>query len=385
MSGRNKQRSPMTRIGTLAGAFCAAAMLAGGSAVAASPAYAPNPAILAAAKKEGRVVVYSVLSTDAAKPLIADFESLHPDIKVDYDGESGSSETDERFRAEMGAGKPTADVMWSSAMDLQMKLARDGYAATYRSPHAAKLPGQSIYKYQVYGTTLEPVVFTYNKTLVTGADVPRDHASFARIISEQAERFNGKVATFDVEKSGVGFMFAIQDRSQSPVSKSVLAGFGCVNYRPGAGTGAMFRKISSGEYLLGYHMMGAYALSRGRKDLPGLGVVFPSDYTMALTRVMLINKKAARPNAARLWLDYVLSPRGQAVLGNALELFPIRPDVDAKYTAAKLAREIGPALRPIKLSMKLIDDLTPARHQAFLAYWNASIAAGRQRPGCPAE
>ena len=37
---------------------------------------------IAAAKKEGKVVVYSALDTKAAQPLIKDFNAVYPDIKV---------------------------------------------------------------------------------------------------------------------------------------------------------------------------------------------------------------------------------------------------------------------------------------------------------------
>ena len=134
---------------------------------------------LAAARKEGKVVVYSVLSNKAAQPLLNDFNALYPDIKVEYDGEMGSSEMQERFLSEAAAGRDTADVAWSSAMDLQLKLVEDGHARAYESPEAKGLPSWALYRDQAYGTTYEPVVFIYNKERVAAEDIPRDHASFA--------------------------------------------------------------------------------------------------------------------------------------------------------------------------------------------------------------
>src|SRR5213595_2571792 len=97
--------------------------------------------LVEAARLEGKVAVYSVLSNKAAAPLVAGFQQLYPGIEVEYDGESGSNEVTQRYLAEVGAGRPSADVMWSSAMDLQMMLVRDGHAATYASPEAQGLPG----------------------------------------------------------------------------------------------------------------------------------------------------------------------------------------------------------------------------------------------------
>ena len=102
---------------------------------------------IAAAKKEGKVVVYSALDTKAAQPLIKDFNALYPDIKVEYN-DMNSTEMYNRFIAESASGQGGADVMWSSAMDLQVKLVDDGQAMTYVSPEASKLPSWAVYKNQ---------------------------------------------------------------------------------------------------------------------------------------------------------------------------------------------------------------------------------------------
>ena len=300
-----------------------------------------NSRLVEAAQREGKVVVYSVLSTRAAQPLILDFESIYPGIKVHYDGDKGSNDMDARFRRERAEGDPSADVIWSSAMDMQMQLVKEGHAARHASPEARKLPRGADYRSLAYGTTLEPVVFVYNKQLLTGADIPRNRDDFAALIRKQRVRFAGKVTGFDLRKSGVGYMFAVQDHANHPRHKELLAAFGMVDFRPSGGTGDMLVGINQGKYLLGYNMMGAYALSRSKKDLPHLGVVYPDDYTLALSRVVIINKAAAHPNAARLWLDYMLSARGQKVMGDAMELYPIRNDVDAAFTAAGLRRDLG--------------------------------------------
>src|SRR3954447_1591501 len=134
---------------------------------------------IAAAKKEGKVVIYSALDTKAAQPLIKDFNALYPDIKVEYN-DMNSTEMYNRFIAESASGQGGADVMWSSAMDLQVKLVDEGKALPYHSPEASKLPSWAVYKNEAYGTTYEPAVFIYNKRLVTGNDIPQDHAAFAK-------------------------------------------------------------------------------------------------------------------------------------------------------------------------------------------------------------
>lgn len=322
-----------------------------------------------AARKEGRVVVYSVLSTRAAQPLISDFQSLYPGIKVDYDGDKGSTEMDARYRNETAADGTSADVVWSSATDMQMQLVQQGYAADYRSPEAAHLPAWAIYRNKAYGTTLEPVVFVYNKNLLAATDVPKSHQDFLLKLRAHPDRYRGKVTGFDIGKSGVGFMFTAQDEIYFAANKDLLDAFGSVGFSAGSGTGDMLTGIQSGKYLIGYNIMGAYALSRSEKDLPDLKIVFPSDYTLLLSRVAFVSKQALHPNAGRLWLDYLLSARGQEVLGNHIDLFPVRKDIESKRSASDLLQRLGKGATPIPLNARTAASLEPGRHTALVADW----------------
>ncbi len=327
---------------------------------------------IAAAKKEGKVVIYSALDTKAAQPLIRDFNALYPDIKVEYN-DMNSTEMYNRFIAEVAAGQGAADIMWSSAMDLQVKLVDEGQAMTYASPEASKLPQWAVYKNAAYGTTYEPAVFIYNKRLVTGDEIPQDHASFAKLLNTKTEKFKGKVTTYDIEKSGVGFMFVVQDAKYFPGMKDLEKGFGATSYKVYSSTGNMLEKVSSGEHLLGYNVLGSYALVRAKKDA-SLGVVLPKDYTLVLSRVLFIGKSAKNPNAAKVWTDYVLSQRGQKLIGSDVELFSIRNDVDAEYTAAKLNAQLGANVKPIPVNSEIVSYLDPKKRLEFLSNWKNALA-----------
>src|SRR5256885_12882785 len=121
------------------------------------PGYPANYAdTIAAAKKEGKVVVYSTTDTTSANPLINDFKQLYPGISVEYN-DMNSTEVYNRFIAENASGGASADVVWSSSMDLQIKLANDGRALEYASPEVKDLPPWSVWKNQAYGTKYEPI------------------------------------------------------------------------------------------------------------------------------------------------------------------------------------------------------------------------------------
>jgi iron(III) transport system substrate-binding protein len=81
-----------------------------------------SPRIVAAAEKEGRLVIYSTTDSAAVQPLLAEFATLYPRVSVQYQ-ELASSELHDRFTREVATGQRSADLLWSSAMDLQNRSA----------------------------------------------------------------------------------------------------------------------------------------------------------------------------------------------------------------------------------------------------------------------
>src|SRR3954468_13444107 len=140
---------------TILAAACAS--LFASAAMAQVPAGYPADyqKIIDGAKKEGKLVIYGATDSKATQPLVKDFNALYPGITVEYN-DMNSTEVYNRFISEAAAGGTTADVLWSSAMDLQMKLASDGYALSYKSQESAKLPAWAMWNDQAYGTTFEP-------------------------------------------------------------------------------------------------------------------------------------------------------------------------------------------------------------------------------------
>src|SRR5213078_2962952 len=66
-------------------AFAVAAAAGGALAQTVPAGYPADYAqTIAAANKEGKVVIYSALDTKAAQPLIRDFNAVYPGIKVEY-------------------------------------------------------------------------------------------------------------------------------------------------------------------------------------------------------------------------------------------------------------------------------------------------------------
>lgn len=353
----------LTRRRTLVLALAAAAL--GSSPLA----QAQSAADIAKAKTEGTVVIYSTTDQKQIAPLIKDFESMYAGVKVEYH-DMNSTEVYNRFISESAVGA-SADVIWSSAMDQTVKLVNDGYAQAYKLSDTSKLPDWSIWKNEAYGTTFEPIAIVYNKRMVDATEVPKTHAEFAKLLATKADKFKGKVTAYDPEKSGVGFMLASQDALANSAGFWELAkAMGQSGLRVQTSVGTMMERIASGENLIGYNLIGSYALVRAAKD-PSIGVAFTQDYNLVLSRVTFIAKQAAHPAAARLWVEYVLSQRGQNLIANQADLFAIRSDVTGDTTISTLKAKLGNAIKPIPISPALLTYLDQSKRLDFLKQWNS--------------
>ena len=88
---------------------------------------------------QDQLVIYSTLDNRLAAPLISAFQDSHPTVLVRYE-DLLAGEIAARVMSETRAGKPTADFVFSSAMDMQIKLANDGYAQAVDVPAARDWP-----------------------------------------------------------------------------------------------------------------------------------------------------------------------------------------------------------------------------------------------------
>lgn len=362
----------MLRLSRLA-AVCAAAFTTAIAGAASAQVPQNYPAdyqkLVDAAKQEGKIVVYSTTDTKAATPVIKDFEALYPGVKVEYN-DMNSTELYSRYISEQAAGGTSGDVVWSSAMDSAIKLASD-FALAYKSPEIPNLPGWSVWKDLAYGTTYEPAVFIYNKRLIKPEEVPTTHVALAQLVSSQADRFKNKVTTYDVEKSAVGFMLAVQDSRNDPKYLDFLRNVSKAGLVLQSSTGTMMERVSSGENLIGYNILGSYAETRAKKD-KGLGVAYPTDYALVLSRVVFIGKTAKHKNAAKLWLDYLVSKRGQNILANKADLASVRNDIDGDNDVDGMTKKLGNALKPIPVDASLLDYLNQDKRLAFIKEWRTA-------------
>ncbi|MGE8319031.1 MAG: ABC transporter substrate-binding protein [Comamonas sp.] len=329
-----------------------------------------------AAEDEGQLSIHSTTDERVAAPLVADFRRLYPRISVSYE-DLGSTELYHRFIAENELGREAADVLWSSAMDQMVALAAAGHALAYDSPEKAHLPAWALWQNQLWATTYEPVVFAHHKPSLPDSQAPRSHAALAQWLAQS----QGGVTSYDIQKSGVGYFLATQDAAASAdtfwATAQALGQLDKGRTQLLLTTDAMVRRIADGRAPFGMNLLGAYTVAQARRQ-PSLGVIFPEDYTLVTSRVLLLNRRAAHPNAARLWLDYLLSQRGQSVMATASRLYALREDAQGDTTGAALRRLLGERARPVALGPELAAPLANAAYRDFIARWRAALGYGRR-------
>jgi iron(III) transport system substrate-binding protein len=328
------------------------------------PEYAET---IRAAEDERNLVIYSTTDIRVAKDIVEDFRTLYPKIQVEYQ-DLNSTELHYRFISETLLGLDSADIVWSSAMDQQFSLVDKDYAQAYNSPELSNLPEWAVWKNQAFGTTYEPVAIVYNKRLLAPDEIPQTHGDLVHLLNNKPDRFKGKVVTYNIEKSGLGFLLATQDANASQTFWEFVTALGNAGARFRLTTDAMLKRVASGKDLIAYNVLGSYAVAEAKKN-PVIGYVFPKDYTLVMSRILFINRNARNANAAKLWVDYVLSKRGQTVIANRALLYSIRNDVEGETTASSLKAALGNSVKPIPVGPGLISYLSNPNYRDFIDRW----------------
>jgi len=350
------------------GAMAALCLLA---ACGEAPEGATASSIRRAAQKEGVLRIYA--NTSLMAPLIEDFHRQYPEITVSLT-DMNSSLIAERVTAEADGGRPEADLVWSSAMDSQIKLINDGYAQPYRSPHRGAMPEGSVWRDQGFGITAEPIVFAYNRRLLPPDAVPHSHAELLRLLKARPELFAGRTTVYDAERSGVALMHLSADTQIYPDAWRLMEALGEARPRLDTSGQRMMAQLASGQMALVYNMNQSYGETWLPRH-PDVALATPSDYHLSVSRVAFITREAPHPNAARLFLDFLLSREGQGRIAD-LGIRPVRDDV------GDTLRSPPPGARPVRVGPGLLANLDQERRRRLLDRWTLAM---RDAPRAPID
>ncbi|WP_284164005.1 ABC transporter substrate-binding protein [Frigidibacter sp. SD6-1] len=303
-----------------------------------------------------RIDVLSTTDIAYMQPVIDAYLARHPDVTLHYVVASSQ----EVYRAVAEEDAPF-DLVISSAMDLQMKIANDGLARPLPAALMSGQPGWARWRGLLVAVTQEPVVLLLGRdALPPGVSPPTTRRELIDLLRDHPDRFRGKVATYDPAVSGAGYLFAVQDARLSDAFWRLAEVMGRLDTKLYCCSAGMIGDIAEGRMLLGYNVLGSYAPGN---DADGLRIVELQDYTLTLLRTALVPQGARAPEAGAEFLAFLLSAEGQALVAEGAGL----PALDAD------AFDRNPHLRPIRLDPGLLANLDQITRRRFLEEWRAAL------------
>lgn len=312
-----------------------------------------DPALVDGAHREGTLTWYTgLIVNQAARPLADAFEARFPGVRLSY-ARASNTETTLKILNESRAGRPTADVFdvtsgIYSLLDAHVVAAYPPRAAANFAPEYKDKDGYWT------ASNLYFMTLCYNTNLIKAADAPRTFEELA------ASRWSGKIAwTSELAITGPpGFIGNVLTTMGPDAGMAWLKRFAAL--RPAAlpiSPRAVMDQVISGEYAIGLMTYNHHAAISA-------GVGAPVDWVkleplVGLFSLMGVLKDAPHPNAARLFVEYVLSDEGQKVLADH-DYLPSSPTVPPRI----------PGLRPDAGGFK-VDYISPLRARDELPKWTA--------------
>jgi iron(III) transport system substrate-binding protein len=273
---------------------------------AAPPASAITPELIAAAKKEGKVVWYTSIDLAAAERFAKSFEAKFPGIATRLE-RSGAERVFQRIGQEYGSRIYAADVVNTSDAAHVIVWKRNGWLEPYVPEDVAKhFPSEhkdSDGTFASARVTLCPVA--YNTKLVKAEEAPKSYADlldpkWSGKIVKAHPSYSGTIltATYQISRD-IGWQFfeklaqqkIMQVQSATDPPKKLALGERAI-------------MADGGEYVI---------LGLKEKGDP-VEIVYPSEGTPLIVGPNALFKNAPNPNAARLFQSYTFSAEGQQVL-----------------------------------------------------------------------
>jgi iron(III) transport system substrate-binding protein len=264
-----------------------------------------------------------------------------------------------------------ADLAFSSSVDHMVKLANDGCAQPHESAETLRVPSFARWHDEVYGFTFEPAVIVYNRDRVPLEDVPRSRDELADLLRRKASAYDGRIGTYDIARSGIGYLFAFFDAEMSSAFGRLIESFGRADAKLRCCTGELLDEIERGNILIGYNLLGSYAYGRLKAGAP-IGIVMPRDYTLVLSRAAYVPAQARNAAAGKRFLDYLLSVRGQHVAAEQSFFFARGAPLPEGVDAAEPDLQAG-INRPIPIGPALLAVTDRQKRARILKEWRQSF------------
>src|SRR5260370_2431385 len=299
---------------TIVGKIAAIAGIAGlGIALGGAPARAQqefgSPELIAAAKKEGKLVFYTANFAEVEQMVIKEFNKRFPEIKVEMVRAPGG-QLITRVRTEAAAGKLIADVVDHSDRALMLPL--EDMFQDYAPPNAADYNPDALVSPKLWPRATVVWSLAYNTELVKNP--PK---TWMDLTKPEYDKMTGQVFAQSGGTTWTRIMFERQMLGEDYWAKQ--AATHPILYPSGA---PMSDSLVIGEVAMGPLLYNA--VYPKQKDGAPIEIFFPPEGAPVNPYATGIPKTASHPNAAKLFLNWCLSQEGQGFmireLGNLTSL-----------------------------------------------------------------
>jgi iron(III) transport system substrate-binding protein len=277
---------------------------------------ASDKSIVDGARKEGSLTVYSSMNIDDLEDTVKTFTKKYPFLKVDYVRVDNDALID-RMLTEARAGQYDVDV-YSGSGDKEYLLEDDKLLGEYSSPQATSFPPEDKSPDNLWTASYLGIsVPAYNTDLVEGDDVPQSYDDFLD------PKWQGKIGMYSDDNA---LWDAMMDNWGEDKTVAWWTKFAAQEPALQSSMPLIAELLAAGQFDLA-EQSNLNHISAGQDDGAHIEALKSADFFWpASVNIEAVMAHAPHPNAAKLWVDWVLSDEGQRYLSDHFRT-PSRPGV----------------------------------------------------------
>ena len=300
-------------------------------------------------KNTNSLRILSSTDTSFFAPIIKSFLDKYPDVKIEY-FVTGTASLDEIFRK----SPEQYDLIISSAMDLQLKLVNDGYA---KKINQIEHPNWAKWRQSLFAFTIEPAAIVLNKKAFKNIAIPQTRQDLIKELRSRPTFFRNKIGTYDVRKSGLGYLFATQDARTSETFWRLMEVMGGLGTKLYCCSGDMIDDLVSGKIAVAYNVLGSYAEAR-KKESDEIEIILPADFPTNMMRTALVSNSSSRVKTSEKFVRHLLNTQTEKNNDTAHSLPPLF---------------LKPGQQTIILEPALMTYLDKLKRKTFIKEWERAI------------
>ena len=264
----------------------------------AQPAFSASPALIEAARKEGKMVIYTANFAEVMQEIIKAFNKRFPFVRVDMIRAPGG-QIFTRVQTEASSGKLTADVVDHTDRGLMVGIA--DLFADYSPPNAEDFLPSALVSPKFWPTAAPGWCIAWHTELMKNP--PRTWMDLTK-----PEYGNGQIGHVIGPSGGTAWTRAMFERIV--LGDDYWAKQAATKPRLFPSGAPQADSLVRGEITIAPAL---YSIIFPKKrDGAPIDSLFPPEGVPITPHAAGIPRTAANPNAARLFLDWVLSPEGQS-------------------------------------------------------------------------